>query len=257
MVARYNANGNLDLTFGEGGFRLFDLGPLGAELAENVAVQSNGAIVLSGPHTKPGETVREQHTAVVRLDSGGDPDATLRHGWCAHCSTTRNVSDGARRAKRRPHRAGRRRRYRRHSACPQFATMRLNTNGTPDSSFGTDGRVNTAITTRGDTAKAVALQADGKIVVAGSSKNQMNPNFAAVRYNANGTLDASFGTASMLTVDFFGFTDVAENVAIAPRRQDRARRLGARQRRRIRLGASESVTQPGVAASFSAATPAL
>ena len=70
--------------------------------------------------------------------------------------------------------------------------MRLNINGTPDSSFGTDGRVITSITTRGDTARAVALQADGKIVVAGSSNNQVNPNFAAVRYNANGTLDASF-----------------------------------------------------------------
>jgi len=98
----------------------------------------------------------------------------------------------------------------------QFSTMRLNTNGTPDSSFGTDGRVNTAITAQSDTAKAVALQADGKIVVAGSSANQLNRNFAAVRYNTNGTLDASFATASMLTVDFFGSTDVAENVAIAP-----------------------------------------
>ena len=53
-------------------------------------------------------------------------------------------------------------------------------------------------------------------MVAGSSNNQVNPNFAAVRYNANGTLDASFATASMLSVDFFGFTDVAENVAIQP-----------------------------------------
>jgi len=53
-------------------------------------------------------------------------------------------------------------------------------------------------------------------VVAGRSNNNANPNFAAVRYNADGTLDASFATAGILTADFFGFTDVAENVAIAP-----------------------------------------
>ncbi|MGH8237526.1 MAG: Calx-beta domain-containing protein [Steroidobacteraceae bacterium] len=214
MVARYNPNGNLDLTFGEGGFRLFDLGPLGAELAENVAVQSNGAIVFSGPHTKQGETVREQHTAVVRLDSGGDPDASFGTAGVLILDAS-SVADGL--AVQGDGRivlvgdAGTA-----TLGVRQFATMRLTSNGTPDSSFGTDGRVNTAITPRSDTARSVALQQDGKIVVAGSSNNQANPNFAAVRYNVNGTLDASFGTASMLTVDFFGFTDVAENVAVAP-----------------------------------------
>ena len=214
MVARYNPNGNLDLTFGEGGFRLFDLGPLGAELAENVAVQSNGAIVFSGPHTKPGETVREQHTAVVRLDSGGDPDASFGTAGVLVVDN-RKVSDGlAVQSDGRIVLVGEVGTA--TLGVSQFSTMRLNTNGTPDSSFGTDGRVNTAITPRSDTARAVALQQDGKIVVAGSSNNQVNPNFAAVRYNANGTLDASFGTASLLTVDFLGFTDVAENVAVAP-----------------------------------------
>jgi uncharacterized delta-60 repeat protein len=211
MVARYNPNGNLDLTFGEGGFRLFDF-DLTAELADSVAVQSNGSIVLSGPHTKVGETVREQHTAVIRLDAGGDPDATFSTDGTLILDNTRvnegvaiqsdsrivlvGDTDGA------------------SANAPRFLTMRLNTNGTVDDSFGTEGRAVTDITTRGDTARSVALQADGKIVVAGSSNNQVNPNFAAVRYNANGTPDASFATASILSVDFFGFTDAAENVAI-------------------------------------------
>ena len=214
MVARYNPNGNLDLTFGEGGFRLFDLGPLGAELAESVAVQSNDAIVLSGPHTRPGETAREQHTAVVRLDAGGDPDATFGTAGTLIMLNTRVGEGVAVQNDGRIVLVGDIESA--TPATPKFATMRLNVNGTPDASFGTDGRVITAVTTRGDQAKAVALQADGKIVVAGRSNNQANPNFAAIRYNANGTPDASFGTASLITVDFFGFTDVAENVAIAP-----------------------------------------
>ena len=213
MVARYNPNGNLDLTFGQGGFRLFDF-DLTAELAESVAVQSNDAIVLSGPHTKVGETVREQHTAVVRLDAGGDPDASFGTAGTLILNGVRVGEGVAVQNDGRIVLVGDV-----DGAAPQtqrFMTMRLNVNGAPDTSFGTDGKVITPVTGRGDTARAVALQADGKIVVAGSSNNQVNPNFAAVRYNANGTQDASFGTASILTVDFFGFTDVAENVAIAP-----------------------------------------
>ncbi|HEU4688354.1 MAG TPA: Calx-beta domain-containing protein, partial [Vicinamibacterales bacterium] len=211
MVARYNPNGNLDLTFGEGGFRLFDF-DLTAELAESVAVQSNGSIVLSGPHTKVGETVREQHTAVIRLDAGGDPDDTFGTDGAVILDNSR-VSDGvAIQSDGRIILVGDTDGA--SANAPRFATMRLNTNGTPDDSFGTGGIAVTDITTRGDTARSVALQADGKIVVAGSSNNQVNPNFAAVRYNTNGTPDASFATASILSVDFFGFTDSAENVAI-------------------------------------------
>ena len=197
--------------------------------------------------------MREEHTAVIRLDSGGDPDATFGTEGVLVMLNTR-VSDGlAVQSDGRIVLVGDI-----ESATPnppQFATMRLNVNGTPDSSFGTNGRVITAVTTRGDQAKAVAVQADGKIVVAGRSNNQTNPNFAAVRYNANGTPDASFGTASLLTVDFLGFTDIAENVAIAPDGKIVLSGLARGQCRRIRPGASESVTQPGVAASFSAATP--
>jgi uncharacterized delta-60 repeat protein len=211
MIARYDDKGNLDLTFGEGGFKQFDFDfGLGAELAESVAVQSNGAIVVSGPHTRGGETVREQHTAVVRLDSGGDPDATFGTDGVL-VLFGEHVSDGL-----AVQRDGRIVLVGEINSTPKFSTIRLNVNGTPDDSFGTDGRVVTGVTTNGDQAKAVALQADGKIVVAGRSNNNANPNFAAVRYNADGTLDASFATAGILTADFFGFTDVAENVAIAP-----------------------------------------
>ena len=93
--------------------------------------------------------------------------------------------------------------------------MRLNGNGTPDNSFGTDGRVNTAVTTRAIRPRQSRCRPMARSWLPAAAINQTNPNFAAVRYNANGTLDASFGTASLLTVDFFGFTDIAENVAIA------------------------------------------
>jgi hypothetical protein len=42
----------------------------------------------------------------------------------------------------------------------------------------------------------------------------VNPNFAVARYNTDGTLDTAFGDGGMLTIDFFGFTDIAESVAV-------------------------------------------
>jgi uncharacterized delta-60 repeat protein len=91
--------------------------------------------------------------------------------------------------------------------------MRLNTDGTFDNSFGTEGVVTTSITGLTDVAHAVALQADGRIVVAGEG-NQTNPNFVLARYNTDGTLDTSFAVDGKLVVDFFGFEDRAESVAV-------------------------------------------
>ncbi len=59
-------------------------------------------------------------------------------------------------------------------------------------------------------AKSVAIQADGKIVVTGSS----NGDFALARYNSNGSLDVSFDNDGKVTTDFAGSTDIAEKVLI-------------------------------------------
>src|SRR5262249_13706627 len=70
-----------------------------------------------------------------------------------------------------------------------FALARYNSDGSLDTSFDGDGRLTTAIGTDDGQAYSVAIQADGRIVVAGSSANA---DFALARYNADGSLDASF-----------------------------------------------------------------
>jgi len=82
-----------------------------------------------------------------------------------------------------------------------FALARYNSNGTLDASFGTDGKV---ITDFGVSAAAnsVAVQPDGKIVVAGEANIDGNYEFAVVRYNSNGALDNSFGAGGKVTTDF-------------------------------------------------------
>ena len=70
--------------------------------------------------------------------------------------------------------------------------MRYNTDGSLDTSFDSDGKVTTEVGSTNDYAYSVAIQSDGKIVAAGYSNNGSNDDFALVRYNTDGSLDASF-----------------------------------------------------------------
>ncbi len=86
--------------------------------------------------------------------------------------------------------------YQANASVTSFATVRYNPDGTLDKSFNSRGLIPGIIITKitgphtDDKAYAVALQADGKIVVAGATFGAI----ALVRYNSNGTLDTSFGS---------------------------------------------------------------
>jgi uncharacterized delta-60 repeat protein len=105
-----------------------------------------------------------------------------------------------------------------------FALVRYNADGGLDASFGSAGKVITTISKNSsDAGGAVVLQADGKIVVAGvtNPQNTTYEDLALVRYNANGTLDTSFGTGGKVTTRFAapvvaGFSDSRVNLAIGP-----------------------------------------
>ena len=96
-----------------------------------------------------------------------------------------------------------------------FGIVRYNPDGTPNKSFGTDGIVRTDIRGDADQAEAVAVQPDGKIVVAGLAAKVIgtSSDFALVRYNPDGTLDQSFGDHGIVTTDFGG-EDAAVALAI-------------------------------------------
>jgi len=88
--------------------------------------------------------------------------------------------------------------------------------GTLDASFGTGGKVTTAVGSGDDRGHAMALQPDGKVVVAGYSHNGSDNDFCIVRYNADGTLDAEFGNNGEVTTDFGNSNDIANDLAIQP-----------------------------------------
>ena len=96
----------------------------------------------------------------------------------------------------------------------RFALTRYKRNGALDATFGADGRVVTGFTGRGAGASAVAIQADGKIVAAGSvCCPSRKLNVALARYNRNGALDATFGGDGRV-VTGFAHDAVADGVAI-------------------------------------------
>ena len=96
-----------------------------------------------------------------------------------------------------------------------FALARYNRDGTLDDSFGTGGTVTTDFVAGSlDQALSVAIQADGKIVAAGTAAINGNSDFALARYNRDGTLDATFGAGGTVTTDFAGASDQAFSVAV-------------------------------------------
>jgi uncharacterized delta-60 repeat protein len=97
------------------------------------------------------------------------------------------------------------------------AVLRYTAAGALDPSFGSGGRVTTDVAGGADQIEAVALQPDGKIVVVGYSwRAGAASDVALVRYQPDGSLDASFGSGGKVTTDFAGGGDGAYAVAIRP-----------------------------------------
>jgi uncharacterized delta-60 repeat protein len=96
----------------------------------------------------------------------------------------------------------------------RFAIARYNTDGTLDTTFGGDGTVLTNFSAKADIARGVAIQADGKIVAAGSASAGIGSAFALARYNTDGTLDPTFGGDGKVTTQFQDTVGTAYGVAV-------------------------------------------
>jgi uncharacterized delta-60 repeat protein len=75
--------------------------------------------------------------------------------------------------------------------------------GDLDPTFDGDGKVITDFDGGSyDVGRAVAIQRDGKTIVAGETQSSTNDSFAIVRYNADGALDATFDGDGKVRTDF-------------------------------------------------------
>lgn len=97
---------------------------------------------------------------------------------------------------------------------------RYHPNGTPDESFGTGGEVTVDVFGSNDRLQTVAVQADGRIVTAGDTKDGVNSptqeDWLIVRLHPDGTKDTSFGAGGHVVIDFDERGDVAENILLQP-----------------------------------------
>ena len=82
-----------------------------------------------------------------------------------------------------------------------FAVVRYDNSGILDPLFGTTGIVTTSISSFADGARSIVIQPNGKIVVAGFSRNSSNTinTIAIVNYNSDGTLNNFFGVNGTVT----------------------------------------------------------
>ena len=209
QVASAQADGGaLDPTFGTGGLVSTPTPPSSLPLSAGlfaVALQADGKIVAGGSLV-PRNSQRRAFT-VVRYGVGGSLDPTFGSGGVVTTSFGAEF-EGVHGLAIQPDgkivAAG--------EVDGALALARYGPDGSLDSTFGTGPMPGTVVDNAIGGAKAVALQPDGKIVV---SAGRCCPAQAAVaRFNANGSLDASFGTAGVVPTS--GGVELGEALALGP-----------------------------------------
>jgi uncharacterized delta-60 repeat protein len=194
-LARYNTDGSLDSSFGTGGKVTTDIGG-GDDAAYALVRQADGKLVVAGLGYSGGRN----DFVLVRYNADGSLDATFgtngivttaigsaafaralvvqQNGYLIAAGTASNGTDD------------------------DFALVRYDSFGSPDPLWGSGGIVTTPIGPGDDEANALVLQKNGKPIVAGSSFNGSNDDFALVRYNADGSPDPTFGGDGIVTTSF-------------------------------------------------------
>ncbi len=205
-VARYNANGTLDTTFGSGGRAVT---PLGGQqhsfLAADVEVLPGGKILVLGNDSTGFST----SVALIRYNANGTLDTTFGSGGSTVVSLSAagtdltvlpgsgtilvGGNDGT------------------PSSGGPFALMRFDAGGTFDATLGV---VLTPVGSFGHVNKVIG-QPDGKIVLVGQARPFLGTtDFTVVRYNTDGTQDTTFGSGGTAQTDFGATSDFALTAAL-------------------------------------------
>ena len=200
--------GTLDPTFDVDGKVTTDLGFATYDEAFAIAIQADGAILAAGTSGYSGT----QDFAVVRYLTDGSPDLSFGSGGVSLLSVVA-ADDIGRAMLIQPDSAILVAGYVYDPGGIAFGIARFLYDGTPDPAFGAGGSAVTLYP--GDAtsqARSIALQSDGKIVVAGGG----SAGFAVVRFNTDGSVDSTFGAGGLVTIDFSEGNDQATGIAVLP-----------------------------------------
>jgi uncharacterized delta-60 repeat protein len=222
-LARYNIDGRLDTSFSGDGKVTTDFG-MGSDSGLAVAIQpADGKIVVAGYAYKFSGFYGNNDFALARYNVDGSLDTSFSGDGILTTDFVNSVDEDAvavvLQADGKIVAAGYSQDFSEDPFDNDFTLARYNSDGSLDTSFSGDGKVTTDFNGDTDIAHAVALQADGKIVVAGWANNvsnyAYNYDFALALYNSDGSLDTSFSGDGKVTTDF-GDWDYGHDVALQP-----------------------------------------
>lgn len=188
-LARYNPDGSLDSTFGSGGLVTSTVSS-SYEKAHDIALQPDGKILLAGMWA-----ASYWGASVIRYNNDGSLDTSFGTAGVVNIYQPPTDSAATALALQTDGKivvAG--------YSKPNFLLARYNSNGTPDLSFGSGGRVITPrLGPSNDQWNDVAIQSDGKIVVAGTTFSGTTVrDIIVARYNSDGSLDSTFNGTGLL-----------------------------------------------------------
>ncbi len=221
-VARYSDTGELDLSFDEDGLVVLNQGQ-NSEEARAVAVDDQNRIVLAGFSLSS----QGSRSAVIRLTATGQldtgfgaggvsvfdmgPDGGLPRALAVQGDGILVAGVGVTEINR--------------SLTQDFALARLDSAGSLDPTFGTNGVTLTDFRGRNDDAYAITLDGEGRILLAGTISiggGRPHADFGLARYTAAGVLDAGFHGIGKVTTNIGNSArlqpsiDEARGVAVAP-----------------------------------------
>lgn len=203
-VVKYNTDGTLDTSFSADGKVTTLLGVQNDAQALSVAVQTDGKIVVSGGYTDMVGSgfALVRYNANGSLDTSFDGDGILLTNFGIFANAVAVQGDGKIVA------AG--------YGNDDFALARFNPNGSYDLSFSSDGKVETDFDAGLDVAYSIALQADGKIILAGQSDGGSPglSRIAVARYSSNGSLDPTFDVDGKITTSIGTLNNFARAVSV-------------------------------------------
>ena len=206
-LARYDADGTLDPSFGTGGTVTTRLGV--DDEIYSLLQQPDGKLVAAGQaaavYAPP-----QYNFGVARYNANGSLDTSFGIGGKVTTSIE-NPDSIARGVIQQPDGklvAG----GSTHGGYDKVALARYQTNGGLDASFGSGGKVATAVSIANAQGQAILTQADGNLIVAGSTSQPFYAEFALVRYRPDGSLDSGFGAAGSAIVSIGPYSDVANAV---------------------------------------------
>ncbi|MEO7539804.1 MAG: delta-60 repeat domain-containing protein [Pyrinomonadaceae bacterium] len=202
-LVRYNTDGSLDNSFGTGG-KVITVSEYGT--INDIAIQTDGKIVVAAVYD----------FTIARYNSNGSLDASFGTGGIVRTDFATMgqaayavdvQTDGKIVA------AGNAGLCNEDDCSLDFAVARYNSDGSLDTSFDLDGKLTTTFGAPAESANAVVVQADGKIVAAGGA-GMVGGGFAVARYNGDGSLDTTFDGDGKVTIgnDY----DFASGVALQP-----------------------------------------